>query len=223
MRLGDVMNEVYKRQEELEQLLGYINFIQVGAGGVGTWFAISMALSVEYMTAVIVDDDVLEVHNLNRLPYPPTLVALNKRKPKKAEVLANFIKLLRPQHEVLPMTKRIENERDLEDIVIAFEERHPLNLLVDATDNTATSRIIRKVAKKFNVDLLSIHYDGLHITIDYCEPDEIRDDWETEEAQGYTIAPSVAFPPMFIGSLATALVLTERRNITISLNLGEVR
>ena len=82
-------NAIYERQYSLS-LYTMRKVILVGAGGVGSWFGILATQAGIIDELHIFDDDHIEAHNLNRLPYPQDTMGR-----LKVDVLKESIERLR--------------------------------------------------------------------------------------------------------------------------------
>lgn len=210
--LGEIVNELHDRTPS--DLVISDRVVLVGAGGVGTWTAVALALSADpdKFKLVIVDDDVLEVSNLNRLPYPLSDALVGR---KKAGILYDYIKALRPMLQVSYVDKRIET---LEDIAVIAALVNP-TVIVDAVDNPASIKLLKDAAAKLGISYLGLHYDGTSVTIEWL-PESILTDWIVDETPGYTVFPSCAFTPMFIASIAALILAVKpRRRLLLSCDL----
>jgi len=187
------LSDLYKRQEKLG-LFVPISVLVVGCGGVGTWVSIFFAMhgTREF---ILVDPDVLEVHNLNRLPFLPEDIG----KPK-VDVLRDFIARIRPETGVLALQGTFQHMLDNIKIWVNIKRLKPI--IIDAVDNNRTSNDILAFAKERNLPYLDIKYDGFYFSVRWARsPNDLSETWESDEEDGYRTVPSfvgsAAFPALF--------------------------
>jgi molybdopterin/thiamine biosynthesis adenylyltransferase len=212
--LRDILRDIHNRTPP--DLVVRDRIMLVGAGGVGTWTAVALTLSADHgFRLLIIDDDQLEPHNLNRLPY-----TINDalRKLPKAALLQRYLKWLRPWLWI----KWIDDKVDSVEKGVMYALMHGAEIIIDAVDNPRSIRILKDVAKAVGAHYLGVHYDGTSITIEWIPREYFSDtDWIIDEDQaGYTVFPSCAFVPMFIGSLAAFIVAVKpQRKLFLSCDL----
>lgn len=186
------------------KLLENVRVLQLGAGGVGTWFAIMFAMHADPETTsiTIVDDDVLEEVNANRLPYPYNWFTEGMR---KVDALRNFIAAIRPGLDVrtLPVRPRLAAE------IEGLARSSNANIIVDAVDNVESIAVIKKARERLlnTVALLSLHYDGTHYTIEYVPPGKTSASWDVDFQAGQYTTPSTAMTPAAIAVTAIAILM----------------
>lgn len=78
--------EKFERQRSPNPSYYSNNVFILGAGGFGTWCAITLCMSGVVEALWIMDDDVVEKSNLNRLPYTNDFIGM-----KKVEAIKKFI------------------------------------------------------------------------------------------------------------------------------------
>ncbi|MFX1488843.1 MAG: ThiF family adenylyltransferase [Promethearchaeota archaeon] len=146
--LTEKQKERYSRQiispvigEEGQEKISKIRVLQVGAGGLGSPFALYLtAVGIKELT--IIDNDVLEVSNLQRqILYNETQIGEDKAKSAKiilsnlnSEVQINAYKDYLDENSI---------ERYLHEIQYDF--------IVDCSDNFQTKFLVNKVAVKNNI------------------------------------------------------------------------
>lgn len=178
----DVLRDVvYDRNRELydQDKLDAVHV--VGAGGIGTWVAISTAMA-GCQEIHLYDEDVLEMHNLNRLPFTREDIG-----EPKTEVVKNRIQELRPQAEV-HTHGFVEDEDDLtidpdreERVVICVDSADANDNVVEAVDDACPA-----VRAAYDGDNLAVH--------DAQEQFSDGDD-------GYGVDPSYVVTPMMAAGL----------------------
>lgn len=210
----DELTRLHDRTPDSMVIMG--NYIIIGCGGVGTWTAIILALSSdpENTEIVLIDDDSLEVHNLNRLPFPIIWAFESK---KKAEALASYLQFIRPTLKVIPLTQRIESR---EQLLMLVRTMGGVDAIIDATDNPRTQDIIHSLNNEY--DILSVHYDGESFTVEWKPKGWRRtSDWTLDETAGYRVFPSTAFTPALASALAVYLLARRpRQRVLISSSMS---
>ena len=165
----------------------------IGCGGVGAWAGIDLALvGVEKIT--LFDNDKLEIHNLNRVPFRPDDVG----KPK-TEVLKKFIKKIRPGATVYIRGHLTEISKAL-----------LRGSVIDCTDALATQQMIFAMCQEKSLPYYRIGYDGPHITVidgQHKDAPKLNKVWEDGSGRsGYTSVPSWVVPPMIAAAFMTEMI-----------------
>jgi len=174
--------------------------LQIGAGGVGTWFAILYAMSCSHdAKLIVVDNDVLEPSNANRLPYPLNIFYANM---PKSYALRKYLSLLRPGLGI-EVYKADIRELDIESLV----NYNGINVIVDATDNVETQKVIEEKARRLRKHLLSLHYDGEHISVIWCPNGECIDTWSVDEEARHYTTPSLAYVPVVLAGIGVSILI----------------
>ena len=178
-------NVIYKRQKSLN-LRKYRSFGVIGAGGIGSWVALDLALAIEGLErVVIVDFDDIELHNLNRTPYRYFDVGR-----PKVEALAELIMERRPDIEVIPYNGNVEDPE-------AIKLLEDVDFIVDARDNLFP--LPPQLRKK---TVFKLGYDGFTITI------MMNPKYDKPVQQTYETVPSYLVPPQLLAALATHMMLS---------------
>ncbi len=176
---------LYNRQEKLDLNIPE-KVCVIGVGGIGSWIAIFSALS-GVKRIKLFDDDILEIHNLNRLPYKQEDVGVDK-----TIVAEKFLQGIRPNLFVEKYSRLEEESLLLLD-----------GTVFDCTDSFKTQEMIYKHCKDKGLPYFRTGYDGKHITV----TTSLDDVWEGEKKPdqgGYTVVPSYAPSPAIAGALAVA-------------------
>lgn len=180
----------------------------VGVGGVGSWVAIDLAMTgVDRLN--LFDEDNLEMHNLNRLPFSPDDVG----KPK-TQIVADFIGKIRPEATVMQYG-----------YVTKLTGGFLAGKVIDCTDKTATQALIFEVCHRQKLQYCRVGYDGMHLTVvDGTHPEAIlpKDVWGDSPDEGYTVVPSWVVPPQVGAALVTHIICSRQRYPTLSIHLDEV-
>lgn len=178
------MSQFYERQKEILMNTN-IKVAVVGCGGVGYWVAKFLAMS-GVNEFHLFDDDVIEIHNLNRLDLP--IDALGKN---KAAITRRVIQSIRPNATVKSVPFKFKGE---------FLSDH-VDFIIDCTDKVSSQKTISAHAKEKNIKYCKVGYDGTHITVSNKTAS-----WG-EDVDGYTITPSWVVPAVVVASLATGAIL----------------
>lgn len=178
-------DDLYDRQHDLDlQIPNSVTII--GAGGVGSWTALNMALA-GVQNLYIVDFDSIERHNLNRTPFKEEHIGM-----MKTTALVDLITERRIDAEVNPINQRIEEITD------AFMDDLEDSVVIDCRDSAdpLPGNLDGSVA-------LTAGYDGMEYTI-HTNPD-FESLWGGGQDE-YETVPSFIAPPQFIASIITAYV-----------------
>lgn len=170
---------IYERQNLIEGLEIPEVASVVGCGGTGFWTALFLAMSgVEEL--ILVDPDIVEVSNLNRLLLEEDCVGK-----KKAEALKDLILGVRKQTRIEIQDRRIEKALDCQ--VLRGE-------VFCCTDNLKSQQIICAYCKKNDLTYQRIGYDGTILNVSKTFPLSFG---EATEQGGYTVTPSWVIPAVF--------------------------
>jgi len=188
---------MYNRQQNIELKIPETVSI-VGCGGVGAWVAIFLALSgIRHFK--LFDSDVLEIHNLNRLPFTQSNVGQLKK-----TILKNFLTSIRKN---------------------CFVEEYPhidelsVNLLsgyvVDCTDAPKIQQTIYSFCLGNKLPYYRVGCDSNHITI----LTSLKELWGKDDESGYEIIPNYVVPPVLSAIITVHAILKKNFDVTI---LGEI-
>jgi hypothetical protein len=179
---------IYERQN----LIGDLNIPQVasvvGCGGTGFWTALLLAMSGA-KELILIDSDIVEVSNLNRLLLEEKAVGK-----KKAEALKELICQVRKGMRIEIQDSRIEKPIDCQ--ILRGD-------IFCCTDNLKSQQIICAFCKKNELNYQRIGYDGTILNVSKTFPLSLKD---AEEEQGYTVTPSWVIPAV----LAAAAGISSR-------------
>jgi molybdopterin/thiamine biosynthesis adenylyltransferase len=186
-----MVEEIYKRQKELELNIPEKVCI-IGVGGIGSWVGLNMGL-IGVQDIILIDYDLIALHNLNRTPFRAIDVAYQKT--------ASLVQLLierRPEARVRVINKRIEELRDF--------ELHEISnaLIIDCRDNLEPLPINTK-------KIVKLGYDGLSISMIFNP--KYKTFWDLDPEGAYDIVPSFLAPCQFLASAITTLVTDPKFNI----------
>ena len=193
---------IYKRQRNLNLIIPE-TVIVVGCGGVGSWSAIFFTM-VGSKQIILVDYDVLEEHNLNRLPFSERDIGR-----LKVDALAELLIRLRPETAIVPISASFQTVMDSLPVLIRYDHV----LVVDAVDRVDISNMILEFAKKHRYQYLDIKYDGFNFSVRYAkDPNSLAVSWDADGEAGYREIPSFvgsAVLPSLLGFLIVTLDFEE--------------
>ena len=176
---------IYERQNLIKDLKIPKVASVVGVGGTGFWTGLLLAMSgVEEL--ILIDSDIIEVSNLNRLPIEEAYVGK-----KKSEALKDMILKLRKHLRLEIHDTRIEKPIDCQ--VLRGE-------VYCCTDNLKSQQIICAYCKKNDLAYQRIGYDGTTLNVSKTFPLSFKE----ETRDGYTVTPSWVIPAVFAASAGVA-------------------
>jgi len=176
---------IYERQNLIKDLKIPKIASVVGVGGTGFWTGLLLAMSgVEEL--ILVDSDIIEVSNLNRLPIEEAYVGK-----KKSEALKDLILKLRKHLRLEIHDTRIQKPVDCQ--VLRGE-------VYCCTDNLKSQQIICAYCKKNDLAYQRIGYDGTTLNVSKTFPLSFKE----ETRDGYTVTPSWVIPAVFAASAGVA-------------------
>ena len=195
---------LYSRQETL-QLTVPDSVTVIGLGGIGSWVAILAAMS-GVKKLFLFDDDLMEEHNRNRLPFCQG--SLNQ---PKVQVVKNYIDAIRPEATVIGMQERLDGI--FLDLQLSID-----TVFMDCTDSPKSQFKINRACKKAERKYIRAGYDGTHITVTNIINGWMRID---EEDVTYTVAPSWVVPAVTVAALAVGKLM-KYPNQQVSLDISEI-
>jgi tRNA threonylcarbamoyladenosine dehydratase len=176
--------QFYDRQKDITMNTD-IKVAVVGLGGVGYWTAKFLAMS-GVTDFILCDDDVIEIHNLNRLDLPLSACGINK-----ASVAMTEIKNIRPDASVKTIPFKFNPD--------FFTSK--VDVMVDCTDKISSQKNIFDYTKANKIKYMKVGYDGTHVTVS----NKIAG-WGEDEG-GYTITPSWVVPAVVVAAMAVGAIL----------------
>ena len=169
---------IYERQNLINDLEIPQTASVIGCGGTGFWTALFLAMSgVEEL--ILIDSDMVEVSNLNRLLFDETCVGK-----KKTGALKDLILSVRKQVRIEIQDMRIEKPLDCQ--VLRGE-------IFCCTDNLKSQQIICAYCKKNELSYQRIGYDGTILNVSKTFPLSFKESIQ----EGYTVTPSWVIPAVF--------------------------
>jgi len=202
--MRDLMRSISTRIPDELRVEG--RYAIIGVGGIGTWIAIALALSCtpRSCTITLIDSDVVEVENMNRLPIPFTF-ALDRV--YKVDAVAWYIQQVRPDVKVFGIPTKINTLDDL----VSLRTMQSVNMVIETTDSPMIEKIVKRFAYGMRLPLISAKYDGLRGSIEYISEviTSQPDTWDLEIRTGYSVFPSTPIVPMFIASLVVAIIASS--------------
>jgi len=170
---------IYERQRLIEGLEIPEVASVVGCGGTGFWTAILLAMS-GVKELILLDSDIVEVSNLNRLLLQESSVGK-----KKAEVLKELISGVRKEIRIEIQDMHIEKPIDCQ--ILRGD-------IFCCTDNLKSQQIICAYCKKNELAYQRIGYDGTILNVSKTFPLSLKD---ADDERGYTVTPSWVIPAVF--------------------------
>ena len=170
---------IYERQKLIEGLEIPEVASVVGCGGTGFWTALLLAMS-GVKELILLDSDIVEVSNLNRLFLQESSVGK-----KKAEALKELISGIRKEIRIEIQDMRIEKPIDCQ--ILRGD-------IFCCTDNLKSQQIICAYCKKNELAYQRIGYDGTILNVSKTFPLSLK---EADEERGYTVTPSWVIPAVF--------------------------
>jgi len=196
--------DLYDRQQEIG--LQIPNSITVaGCGGIGSWVAILSAMS-GVPNLYLFDNDILEEHNRNRLPFCQG--SLNQ---PKVEVVRNYIIAIRPGAIVVAIPEKLEG-------ILLQIQLSVSDFIIDCTDSPRAQFTIYNACKQHGVNFIRAGYDGTHITVTSNVNGWIKTDVEEED---YTVRPSWVVPAVTVAALAVGKMM-KYFNQEVSLDIADI-
>ena len=177
---------LYERQNLIRDLKIPEVSTVVGLGGTGFWTAVFLAMSgVEEL--ILIDSDIVEVSNLNRLPLKEGFVGK-----KKVTAVQEFVSEIRKIVRIETHDLRIEKPENCQILRGA---------VFCCTDNLRSQQLICAYCKKNDLAYQRIGYDGTILNVSKTFPltfEEIKDEG------GYTVTPSWVIPAVFAAAAGVA-------------------
>ena len=177
---------IYERQRLIEGLEIPEVASVVGCGGTGFWTALLLAMS-GVKELILLDSDIVEVSNLNRLLLQESYVGK-----KKAEALKELISGIRKEIRIEIQDMRIEKPIDCQ--ILRGD-------IFCCTDNLKSQQIICAYCKKNELAYQRIGYDGTILNVSKTFPLSLKD---ADEERGYTVTPSWVIPAVFAAAAGVA-------------------
>jgi len=188
---------MYDRQQDIGLIIPDTVSI-VGCGGVGAWVAVFLALSgVRHLR--LFDGDIIELHNLNRLPF--TQDDVNQL---KTTVLSNFLTSIRKDCF-------IEEYPHVDDLSINLLTGY----VVDCTDAPKIQQVIFEFCSGNKLPYYRVGCDASHITV----LTSLRELWGEDEESGYEVVPNYVVPPVLSAAITVHAILRRNFDVTI---LGDI-
>ena len=189
-----MVEEMYTRQESLELHVPKSVTI-VGLGGTGSWAAIYCAMS-GVKELVLIDDDVIELSNLNRLPFSTEAIGRYK-----VNAVADFVWGLRD--DIRTESHRLKITSD--NMAMIRTEA-----CICCTDKLQSQQEINAYCRKNNIQYQRSGYDGTILNVSRATPLT----FETgEDHGGYTVTPSWSVPASVSAALACYSLMKQELHI----------
>ncbi len=176
---------IYERQRLIEGLEIPEVASVVGCGGTGFWTALLLAMS-GIKELILVDTDIVEVSNLNRLLLQESSVGK-----KKAEAVRELISGIRKEIRIEIQDMRIEKPIDCQ--ILRGD-------IFCCTDSLKSQQIVCAYCKKNELAYQRIGYDGTILNVSKTFPLSFKED----QQEGYTVTPSWVIPAVFAAAAGVA-------------------
>ena len=174
--------DLYNRHKGIEMKIPNEIFV-VGCGGTGTWTTIMSAM-LGTKIIHISDHDVIELHNLSRLPFGEDSIGK-----LKTDVLRNFVQNIRPDTTIYSYDG-IHKESDL--FILTGD------VIFDCNDNPDIQDMIYKYCKDGGLKYIGVGCNADHISI----LDNLDLVFKSKEHDPYEITPIFLIPPIIAASCA---------------------
>lgn len=167
----------------------------VGCGGTGFWTALLLGMS-GVPNLIVIDDDIVEESNLNRLP-------LHKRElgSFKVDSLSRILHNIRPDILIETHYTRLMTSEDcniLDGIVFC------------CTDSVKSQQMINAYCVKNNIQYQRVGYDGTFLNVSSAYPLSFN----KELPEGYTVTPSWVIPAVVAAGLGISSRLLSEIVVT---------
>lgn len=176
----------YDRQNRIPDLRVPQIATIVGCGGTGFWTALFLAMSGT-QELILIDSDILDRTNLNRLPLTENVINYNK-----VDALKNHIRNIRRAIRIETHNIRLENPIDLELL---------RGVIFCCTDNLKSQQMVCAYCKKNELDYQRIGYDGTILNVSKSFPLSFE---EATDEGGYSVTPSWVIPAVLAAALGVS-------------------
>ena len=194
--------DLYSRQNLIQDVKVPQQASIIGCGGTGFWTALFLAMSgVEHL--ILIDDDIVEASNLNRLPIGNNYIGISKTHSAR-----QFIHSLRPNTIIEEHHMKIQNKDECNML-----RGH----IFCCTDNLKSQQLICAYAKKNELPYQRIGYDGTILNVSKAFPLSFNED---EGPIGYTQTPSWVIPAVVSAALGVSSKLYKE--LCIMDDLGKI-
>lgn len=194
--------DLYLRHKNVEMKIPNEIFV-VGCGGTGTWVSIlgaMMGVNIIHLA----DHDILENHNMSRLPYSEEDVGNLKTK-----VLKDFIKNIRPDCSIYTY-EGIHNETDL--LMLTGE------VIFDCNDNAQIQDMIYKYCKENKLRYISVGCNANHFTV----INNLDTLFRSDEVSPYQITPMFVVPAVVAACCSWWNIIKQKDNIHQLKSISEI-
>jgi len=184
---------IYNRQQNIAISVPEIVSI-VGCGGVGVWVAIFLAL-VGVPHLKLFDGDIIETHNLNRVPF-----TLDDISQPKVSVLKKYVESTRRECFV----ETYGHVDELSQYMLS-------GVVVDCTDAPIIQQKISQYCENNKIRYYRVGCDANHITI----LTSLKELWGEDEEPGYEVVPNYVVPPVLVAILTVHAIVKEFNDVSI--------
>jgi molybdopterin/thiamine biosynthesis adenylyltransferase len=151
------------------------------------------------------DADEVEESNRNRLPFCQGAIGR-----PKVEVVAEFIRAIRPDCTVVPIKEKMEG-------IFINVALGCSTWIIECTDSPVSQKRMYRACKNAHISFIRAGYDGTRMTVTSNVSGWIKDEEETN----YEIAPSWAVPAVTVAALAVGKMMKFFAQ-EVSLDLSEI-
>jgi len=181
------MNNIYDRQQSISLKIPDTVSV-VGLGGTGFWTAVFLAMS-GVQNLILVDSDIIEITNLNRLPLPSSYIGF-----AKAWATKQYILNIRNNCRIETHEMKIEKEEDC--ILLR-------GTICCCTDTLESQQLLCAYARKNGLGYQRIGYDGTILNVSRAFPLT----FQAIQQNGYTVVPSWVVPAALAAAAGVASIL----------------
>lgn len=186
MDVEAIRGVLYDRNRKLYNQDSVKRIHVIGVGGIGSWVSVFSAMQ-GCRDVHVYDNDELELHNLNRLPF-----SIDDVGDKKTAVVKRFIERIRPEescgvkvteHEAVANSSDLKEVKDGDVVVICVDSAQQNNLILEALKDKKNVKIIRGAYSE----------DKIVVT-------DAGHQWD-DGVGGYGSVPSYLAPPTVVAAL----------------------
>lgn len=194
--------DLYKRHNGIEMKVPNEIFV-IGCGGTGTWTSIMAAL-MGVKIIHIADHDIIEIHNLSRLPYRQSDIGR-----LKTDVLKEYLQTIRPDSTIYTYDG-IHTDLDL----IALTG----DVIFDCNDNPKVQKMIFDYCKEHKLRYIGVGCNANHISV----IENLDLVCRSDEHDPYEITPIFLLPALVASACGLWNVIKGKQNIYTLKNISDI-
>ena len=176
--------------------------IIIGAGGIGSWMALNLALAYKLEILILIDNDRVEKSNLNRTPFRIFDIGNYK-----VSALKDIIQERRPNLIIETVIDRLTDDN-----IKSYFNRMSISddriVVIDCRDNYFNSQY-EYIVHTLGYKCIKLSYDGLSITVD-LHPYNTKVH-STQQNHGYNVIPSFLIPSQFLANMVCNILFINRK------------